>query len=151
DPAFDDLPRLRYTTAVVHEAMRLFPPIWVMERHVREDDEVAGYHLQAGSTGALSPYVTHRHSDLWPDPGGFGPERLLPEQSARRVPYSYIPFGGGQRLCIGSHLALLEAQVIVALTARAYRLDLVSGFRVEPQPGITLRSRHGMLMTVHGG
>jgi cytochrome P450 len=145
-PTFDDLPRLRYTTAVFQEAMRLYPPIWVVERRALADDVIGGYHIPAGSTVAFSPYVTHRHPDFWPNPEGFDPDRFGPEQSARRAPYSYIPFGGGQRLCIGNHFALMEAQVIVALVALTYRLDLLPGFPVEPLPGITLRTRRGLPM-----
>src|SRR5262249_53996804 len=101
------------------------------------------------STVLVSPWVTHRHPDFWENPEGFDPERFLPEPSARRTHHAYIPFGAGQRLCIGNHFALTEAQVIVAMVSQAYRLDLVPGFSVVPLPGITLRSRHGLLMTVH--
>ncbi len=147
-PTFADLPRLHWTTAVVQEAMRLYPPIWIVERHVREDDEIGGYRIPAGSTVAISPWVTHRHPDFWDNPEGFDPERFRPEQVARRHHYAYIPFGGGQRLCIGNHFAMIEAQVIVAMVSRTYRLDLVPGIPVEPLPGITLRARRGLPMTV---
>ena len=145
-PAFEDLARLPYTTAVIQESMRLYPPIWIVERHALADDSIGGFDIPAGSTVAYSPYVSHRHPDFWPSPEEFDPDRFGPAQSAQRPPYAYLPFGGGQRLCIGSHFALLEAQVIVALVARAYRLDLLPGFPVEPLPGITLRARHGLPM-----
>ena len=143
-PTFDDLSKLPYTTAVIQESMRLYPPIWVVERRVLADDSIGGHPIPAGSTVAFSPYVSHRHPDFWPNPEGFDPDRFSPEQSSRRPPYAYVPFGGGQRLCIGNHFAMMEAQVIVAMVARAYRLDLLSGFSVEPLPGITLRTRHGL-------
>jgi cytochrome P450 len=148
-PVAAELSRLEYTTRVLQEAMRLYPPIWIMERRVLADDEIAGYFIPAGSSVVLCPYVTHRHPDFWDNPEGFDPDRFLPERAATRPNYAYFPFGGGQRLCIGNAFALAEAQVITAMVTQQFHLDLVPGFRVEPQPGITLRSRHGLLMTLH--
>jgi cytochrome P450 len=148
-PTADDLSGLTWTRMVIQEAMRLYPPIWAMERRALEDDNIAGYRIPRGSTVVISPYVTHRRLDFWDNPEGFDPERFLPEQSAARPHYAYIPFGGGQRLCIGNNFALLEAQIIVAMVMRAYRLDLVPGLPVEPKAEITLRSRHGLWMTLH--
>jgi cytochrome P450 len=120
-----------------------------MERHVVADDDIGGFHIPAGSTMEVSPWVTHRHPEFWEHPLAFDPERFLPERSAGRPPYAYLPFGGGQRLCIGNLFAMAEAQVIVAMVARAVRLELVAGSRVEPLPGITLRARHGLGMVPH--
>jgi cytochrome P450 len=145
----DDLPRLDLVTRVFQESMRLYPPIWIMERRVLEDDEIGGYHIPAGSALEISPYVTHRHPEFWDDPERFNPDRFTPQGSAGRPQYAYLPFGGGQRLCIGSHLALTEARVILSRVLQRFRLDIVPGFLVEPQPGITLRLRHGLMMTVH--
>jgi cytochrome P450 len=147
-PTLADLSRLNYTTKVLREAMRLYPPIWIMERHALADDTIAGYHIPAGSTVVLSPWVTHRHPEFWENPEGFDPERFAPEPSAGRSHYAYIPFGAGQRLCIGNHFALLEAQVIVTMVSQRYQLDLVPGFPVVPRPGITLRPRYGLQMTL---
>jgi enediyne biosynthesis protein E7 len=145
----DGLPRLDLVTRVFQEAMRLYPPIWIMERRVLEDDAIAGYHIPAGSSLELSPYVTHRHPDFWDSPETFDPDRFTQKACAARHPYAYLPFGGGQRLCIGSHLAMLEARVIVSRVLQRFRLDLAPGCVVEPQPGITLRLRNGLMMTVH--
>jgi cytochrome P450 len=145
----DDLPRLDVVTRVFQESMRLYPPIWIMERRVLEDDEIAGYHIPAGSALEISPYVTHRHPEFWNNPDLFDPDRFTPGRSAGRPQYAYLPFGGGQRLCIGSHLAMLEAQVIVSRVLQRFRLALVPGFPVAPLPGITLRQRHGLSMTIH--
>jgi cytochrome P450 len=143
-PAAEDLPKLAGTTRVIQEALRLYPPIWVMERRALADDVIAGYHIPAGSTVVICPYVTHRHREFWENPEGFDPDRFL-----SGPPQAYLPFGLGQRLCIGNHFALMEARVIVAMVLRAFRLDLVPGFPVVPKPGITLRARHGLLMTLH--
>jgi cytochrome P450 len=145
----EDLPRLDLVTRVFQEAMRLYPPIWIMERRVLEDDTMGSYHIPAGSSLEISPYVTHRHPEFWDNPESFDPERFTPQGNAHRSQYSYLPFGGGQRLCIGSHLAILEARVIMARVLQRFRLELLPGISVEPMPGITLRPRHGLPMTVH--
>jgi cytochrome P450 len=148
-PGVEDLPRLDLVTRVFQEAMRLYPPIWIMERRVLEDDVLGGYHIPAGSALEISPYVIHRHPDFWHDPERFDPERFTPSQTAARPSCAYLPFGAGQRLCIGSQLALLEARVIITRVVQRFRLELVPGFAVTPQPGITLRPRHGLRMTLH--
>jgi cytochrome P450 len=147
-PAAGDLPRLCYTLMVIQEAMRLYPPIWIMERRVLSEDVIGGYRIPAGTTVALSPYVTHRHPDFWTEPETFDPERFRPEAAARRPAQAYFPFGAGQRLCIGNQFAMTEAQIILAMLAQEFRPELVPGFRVLPQPGITLRSKHGLPMTL---
>ena len=110
----EDLPRLDLVTRVFQESMRLYPPIWIMERRVLEDDVIGNYHIPAGSSLEISPFVTHRHPEFWENPEAFDPDRFTPQRSAGRHPYACLPFGGGQRLCIGGHLAMLEARVIVS-------------------------------------
>jgi cytochrome P450 len=134
---------------VLQESLRLYPPTWIMERRVLTDDALAGYHIPAGSTVVVSPYLTHRHPAFWANPEGFDPERFTPEQVALRDRYAYLPFGAGPRQCIGSHFAMMEAQLIVAMVLQKYRLELVPGFRAELKPEITLRTRHGLQMTLH--
>jgi cytochrome P450 len=141
-PTLDDLPRLALTRRVVLESMRLFPPIWIIERRVVADDEVDGFRLPAGSSVVISPYALHRHPGFWHRPEDFDPARF--EQPPPEV---YIPFGAGPRFCIGREFALMEAQVATAMVAQAVELHPVAGHPVEPWPGITLRTRHGLLMT----
>ncbi len=148
-PTLDDLPDLTYTKMVIEEVMRLYPPAWIMSRAPLEDDEIRGYHIPAGTSVMLCQYVTHRHPDFWPNPEGFDPERFAPERTASRLQFAHFPFGGGPRQCIGNEFAMLEARLIVAMVAQRYRLDLVPGHPVEPQPMITLRPRDGILMTLH--
>ncbi len=148
-PTAEDLPRLVYTAMVFKEAMRLYPPIWIMERRALEEDMLGGYTIPAGSSVVISPYVTHRDPRFWENPEGFDPERFTPKASEDRNPHCYIPFGLGQRLCIGNHFVLMETRIILAAIAQTFRLDLVPGHPVEPMPGITLRTRHGLPMTLH--
>jgi cytochrome P450 len=147
-PTADDVPNLAYTTMVIEEALRLYPPIWLVPRAPIEDDEVGGYRLRAGTMVFLCPYVTHRHRDFWEEPEGFDPERFTPERSAGRPRYAWFPFGGGPRQCIGAPFALLEMQLVVAMMAQRYRLTLLPGHPIALEPMVTLRPRHGMLMTV---
>ncbi|MGE5191356.1 MAG: cytochrome P450, partial [Deltaproteobacteria bacterium] len=147
-PTVEDLPRLEYTNRVYREALRLYPPIWIMERRVLADDAIAGYQIPSGSALVISPYVTHRHPEFWNDPEAFDPDRFLPERIAGRPPHAYIPFGSGQRQCIGRDFAMMEALLILAMVTRQYGLDLFPGHPVEPKPGITLRTKHGLLMTL---
>jgi len=148
-PTLEDLPRLEYTKRVYREALRLYPPIWIMERRVLTADTIAGYRIPGGSSIVISPYVTHRHPEFWDHPGEFDPERFLSERAAGRPQHAYLPFGSGQRQCIGKDFAMMEALVILAMVTQRYRLDLVPGHPVEPKPGITLRTRNGLLMTLH--
>jgi len=147
--AAEELSRLDLVTRVFQEAMRLYPPIWIMERRVLEDDMIGGYDMPAGSSLEISPYVTHRHPDFWENAETFDPDRFTPQRVAGRPAYAYLPFGGGQRLCIGSHLAMLEARVILSRVLQRYRLELAPNCVVEPMPGITLRIRNRLMMSVH--
>ena len=146
--AIEDLSRLEYTNRLLRESLRLYPPIWIMERQAIADDTIGGFHIPAGSSVVISPYVTHRHPGFWYDPERFDADRFLPEPSAGRAAHAYIPFGGGQRLCIGSSFATAEALVILAMVLQRYRLELVPGHPVSAKPGITLRTMHGLLMSL---
>ncbi|CAN5388285.1 hypothetical protein BH23ACT7_BH23ACT7_26100 [soil metagenome] len=148
-PTVDDLPQLRYVRMVVDETLRLYPPLFVIPRTPLEPEEIGGYDIPAGNTFiALCPYVTHRHPEFWENPEGFDPERFTPERSAGRHRFAYFPFAAGPRKCIGDYFGLMEMQFVVAMVAQRYRPDLVAGFPVSPQPAISLRPRHGLLMTL---
>jgi cytochrome P450 len=143
-PTYQDLPKLTYLRMVIEETLRIYPPAWVTVRTVVADDQISGYQVPAGAKVVISPYVTHRLPAFWEQPATFAPDRFTPEQSGERHRYAYIPFGAGPRLCIGSNLAMLEAQLIVATVAQKYRLSLVPGHAVHLYPGIILRPRHGI-------
>jgi cytochrome P450 len=148
-PSVDDLPRLKYTSMVLDESMRLYPPAWMFTRAARTDDEIGGYFIPKGSFLFLSPYIVHRKPSLWDDPEGFDPERFAPERAASIPRFAYFPFGGGPRQCIGNTFAIMESVLLLAVFMQKYRLDLVPGHPVEIQPLVTLRPKHGVLMTVH--
>jgi cytochrome P450 len=148
-PTVADLPRIPYARRVVEEAIRLYPPAWITNRQALYDDEILGYHIPAGAFVMISPYVIHRHPDLWENPLDFDPDRFSPERSEGRPRYAYFPFGGGPRQCIGRDMALVEAHLILATIASRYRLRLASeNIAVEPEALATLRPRGGLPMRV---
>ena len=147
-PTVEDLPRLRYTEMVLAESMRLYPPAWVIGRLAIKDYAVGGAVAEKGALVLLSQYVMHRDARFFPDPLRFDPERWTPEAKESRPQYSYFPFGGGARRCIGEGFAWMEGTLLVATIARRWRMRLVSGHAVVPHPRITLRPKHGIRMTL---
>jgi cytochrome P450 len=145
-PTVADLPKLTYTTMVLQESMRLYPPIFVYMRCADQDDEVGGFHIPKGRWVVVCPYVTHRHPDFWENPDGFDPERFTPERMAARHRMAYLPFGAGPRKCIGDSFAMVQMPLAVAMIARRFRLDLVDGQTVVPEPAISLRPRDPLYM-----
>ena len=147
-PQLEDLARLPYTDKVVKESMRLYPPAWSLARAVTKEIELAGYPLPAGSNVVMSPWIMHRDPRFFENPSQFDPDRWTPETTQRLPRFAYFPFGGGPRLCIGASFATMEACLILAAIAQRFQLRLVPGHPVAPQPGITLRPRHGMRMNM---
>ncbi|MHC0431261.1 cytochrome P450 [Streptomyces sp. O3] len=147
-PGLADLHGLTYTTRVVQEAMRLYPPVWVLPRVAQVDDEVGGYHVAAGADVLVCPYVLHRNPALWDDPERFDPDRFEPDRVADRPRYAYIPFGAGPRFCVGSNLGMMEAVFVTALLTRDLELRTVPGHDAVAEPMLSLRMRGGLPMTV---
>ena len=148
-PAFADLPRLRYTQAVVEESLRLYPPAWVIGRQATAPVTIGGHVLPAGTTVFISPWVLHRDARYFDRPGEFRPERWLDAEARSRLPrYAYIPFGGGPRVCIGNAFAMTEATLLLASLARRFRPTLRDGRAVPPFPTITLRPSEAVWMTL---
>lgn len=143
---FEDLPRLKYTEMVLAESMRLYPPAWAIGRKSIAEFELGGYIIPKGSILILAPYVTHRDARYFPEPERFDPTRFTPEARESRPKFSYFPFGGGARVCIGERFAWMEGALALAAIAQKWRLRLVPGHKVAPLPLITLRTRHGMKM-----
>ena len=147
-PTYDDLPRLRYTEMVLAESMRIYPPAWAMGRLALEDFELGPYRLPAGTTVLMSQFVTHRDGRYFPEPLRFDPERHTPEAKARRPRFSYFPFGMGPRQCIGEAFAWMEGVLVLATFAQRWKMRLVEGHPVEPEPLFTLRPKYGMRMEI---
>lgn len=148
-PAYEDLHGLRYTNMVLQEAMRLYPPVWILPRRALADDEVGGYHVPAGADVLICPYTMHRHPRYWPEPERFDPERFDPDATTDRPRYAHLPFGAGPRFCVGNHLGMIEATFIISTLMRDLRLERVPGTEVRPEPMMSLRLGGGLPMTVH--
>ncbi|WP_257458377.1 cytochrome P450 [Archangium lipolyticum] len=147
-PTADDLPHLRYLTQIFEETLRLYPPAWLFARQPVKEDVLAGVHIPASPRVivTLNAYVLQRNPKLWPDPERFDPDRFSPEHAADRPRFSLLPFGGGQRLCIGNAFALMEATLITATVLQRFQLRALPGRPVEPEPLITLRPKGGLPM-----
>jgi cytochrome P450 len=143
-PTFDDLPRLKYSEGVFAESMRLYPPAWVIGRRAIADYPIAQYTIPAKSILMMSPWVVHRDPRWFPEPEQFSPERWsVPDE---RPKFSYFPFGGGMRVCIGERFAWMEGVLLLATVAQQWRFKLVPGHPVATAALITLRAKHGMKM-----
>ncbi len=147
-PGFDDFPSLPYTEMVFAEAMRLYPPAWGIGRAAIDSFEIGGIEVPAKALCIMSPYVMHRNPVHFPEPERFDPDRWLPEARQSRPKFSYFPFGGGSRICIGERFAWLEGVLMLAGLARKWKLRLEPGHPVEILPLITLRTKYGMKMRV---
>jgi cytochrome P450 len=145
---FEDFPRLKYLERVVKEAMRMYPATgFLFTREAIEDVELGGYTLKRGSWVFISPYVVQRNPLYFPNPEVFDPDRFAPERIQQIPPYAYIPFGGGQRICIGNSLATMEIVLLGATILQKYRLVLDQP-PPEPELEIVLRPKGGLRMRV---
>ena len=138
-PTAADVENLPYLRAVLSEAMRLYPPAWIITRQAKQDVEIAGRTVPAGTVIMMSQWVTHHDERWWPDPDAFRPERWLEDPQPDRPKYAYFPFGGGPRNCIGEYFARMEAVIIVAAIARGWRMELLDQREPALAPTITLR------------
>lgn len=138
-PEFTDLPQLTYTMQVVQESLRLYPPAWIMDRIALSDDEYKGMKIPKGTMIFPFIYGVHRLPELWENPSVFNPDRFEKKNVKDRTPYSFIPFGGGPRMCIGVNFAYMEMQLVIIQTLRRMTLILTPGQNVVEQPLITLR------------
>jgi cytochrome P450 len=147
-PGMDHVRELDYLEWVIQEAMRLYPPVYTMFREPTEDVELSGYAMEQGTTLMVPQWGVHRSERFYEDPETFDPERWKPERAKERPRFAYFPFGGGPRHCIGKHLAMLEAQLIIATTAQQYELEFLGETPLELMPSLTAHPRQEMSMRV---
>jgi cytochrome P450 len=147
-PTAQDIPKLEYTTAVLREAMRLYPPGWMTGRVAERDDVLRGYSIRKGDMLGICPLVTHRLQEFWPDPERFDPERFMVDQSGGNRDFTYLPFGTGPHMCIGSHFAMMEAAIAVAMIVRRARLVVEKPETVRMRSELTLHVAGGLPVKV---
>jgi enediyne biosynthesis protein E7 len=145
-PGYDDLDPRSLARRAIDETLRLYPPGWLLTRRSLAADTIGGYALPTKTDVLISPYLVQRHPAFWPDADRFDPDRFLPERTAGRNRFAYLPFGLGPRACIGEHLALVEMHAHVATLARRFDLELVPGQSIELEPQVNLRTRHPLRM-----
>ena len=143
-PTLDDLPQLTYTSQVLSESMRLYPPAWAIARLAVEEHELGGYPVPKGTGIAAASWVVHRDPRWYDHPEQFIPERWEGDLLKINPRFAYFPFSYGPRQCIGNNFALMEANLILATIAQRFRFRLVPGHVVVPLASITLRPRHGL-------
>ena len=145
-PTVDDIPKLQYTEKLLRESMRLYPPVWTMGRYVENDYHVGEYTIPAGSSILMSQYVMHHDPRYYEEPEHFNPDRWTTKFKTDLPRFSYFPFGGGIRGCIGEPFAWMEGILIIATIAQKWTMHLVPGQRIKLDPAITLRPKYGMKM-----
>jgi len=147
-PGVADIPSLPFTERVVTEAMRLYPPAWIIGRRAVAEYPIGGYVAPPRTIFVMSTWVTHRDGRFFPEPERFDPDRWTPGFRSSLPKFAYYPFGGGPRQCIGEAFAWMELVLLAATIAQQWKMTLVPGHRVVPQPLVTLRTRYGLKMTL---
>ncbi len=143
-PTYDHIKELQYTRQVIEEGMRLYPPAWIIDRVSLDDDVIKGYHFAKGTLMILYVYGAHRSDKLWNYPNRFDPGRFHQDHTKSIQPFSYFPFGGGPRLCIGNNFAMMEMQLTLVHFLRKFDLERIPGDDVSPLPMVTLRPKAGI-------
>jgi cytochrome P450 len=146
-PTMREVRDLNYTERVLNESMRLYPPVYTLFREPQVDVRLGGYRIPAGAAVMVPQWVLHRSPRLWDDPETFDPERFTPERSRGRHRFSFFPFGGGPRMCIGKQFSMLEAKLILAAVAKRFRLryareepfDLRGSLTMHPRQPVEMR------------
>jgi cytochrome P450 len=138
-PTADDVRALPYTERVLKETMRLYPPAWTTGREAVEEVEIGGYVIPKGAQILASQWVVHRDPRWFPNPEGFDPDRWTPERARSLPRFAYFPFGGGPRICIGNHFAMMEATLVLVIVLQRFRVELLPGQRLTFKPTATLR------------
>jgi cytochrome P450 len=142
-----DVPKFEFTTQVIQEGLRLYPPFWMIDREAVADDRAGDIDIPRGSTVIVYVYGAHHAPCYWESPERFDPERFIKGSEKLRTPFTYLPFGGGPRGCIGGNYAMLQILMILSEVLRRYDLHLTPGQTIEARPMVILRPKHGICMT----
>jgi cytochrome P450 len=142
-----DVPRFEFTTQVIQEGLRLYPPFWMIDRMALADDRVGDVVIPRGSTVIVYVYGAHHASRYWDKPEDFDADRFVKGNEKLRKPFTYLPFGGGPRGCIGGNYAMLQILMILSDVLRRYDFELTPGQTIEARPMVILRPKHGIRMT----
>jgi cytochrome P450 len=148
EKTMEDWFRTDYLSAVLKESMRLYPPVYNLGRTNKEDQQIGPYTLKKGGVFLINTLALHKNRLVWKDPESYIPDRFLSDEGKAIEKSAYIPFGAGQRMCIGHQFALLEMKIIIHTLASKFTLRLKEGHPVEPRPGVTLNPRYGMPMHI---
>ena len=146
-PAIDALLKYSYARQVIDEALRLYPPLWLMTRKALNDDRLGDFFVPAGTEIYISPYLIQRSPSLWPSPDRFDPDRMSPENVSKRHELAFCPFGAGPRNCVGELMARVEAQIHLMMFASQLRLRYKEEKAAEVTAGMNLLSQHDFIMT----
>jgi cytochrome P450 len=144
--SFSDVPRFEYTTQVIMEALRLYPPFWMIDRYAVADDRVGDIAIPKGSTVIVYVYGAHHAPRSWQNPEAFDPDRFNKSNEKQIAPFTHLPFGGGPRGCIGGNYAMLQILMILSGVLRHYDFQLIQGQTIEARPMVILRPKFGIRM-----
>jgi cytochrome P450 len=147
-PRFEDLSALPFTMCVFKEALRLYPPAYLVGRVALTETRIGAHRVARGQVVFVSIYGIQRRPDLFPDPGAFHPERFLDGAERRWPKGAYLPFGGGPRICVGNHFALMEGQLVLGRLAQRFELAGAVEGMADPEPLVTLRPKQDVFMTL---
>jgi len=145
--SFSDGPKFEFTTQVIMEALRLYPPFWMVDRMALADDRAGDVAIPKGSTVVVFIYGVHHSPQYWENPETFDHERFSKANEKRNTPFAHLPFGAGPRGCIGGNYAMLQMLMILSVLLRKYDFSLVPGQTIEARPMVILRPEHGIRMS----
>ncbi len=144
--SFGDVPRFEFATQVIQEALRLYPPFWMIDRMAVADDRIGDVAIPKGSTVIVFVYGAHHAPRYWQKPESFDPERFTKANQKLHTPFTHLPFGAGPRGCIGANYAMLQILMILSDLLRRYDFQLTPGQTIEARPMVILRPKHGIRM-----
>ena len=145
--SYSDVPKFEFATQVIQEALRLYPPFWMVDRMALADDRAGDLAIPRGSTVVVFIYGAHHSPEHWENPESFDPERFTKANEKLHTPFTYLPFGAGPRGCIGGNYAMLQIMMILSVLLRKYDLRLVPDQTIEARPMVILRPKFGIRMT----